>query len=208
VNLLFVDPTLGCATPMIARLPKAALGVLVVGEAPNYADTFDPDKATWRTTTTPTPPDGGGASKRAREAVKKINPTYVPQAFVYCNRGAFQDEDWVLRVKKSRTGVLMAPEWVYVESVVLVDKKDRYYEDQYPYQAVQARESRHCPAPPFLIDASFRSALRRAAIEFGPSRIAAQLESKPPTPAFLQRIREALWSFNAPENCPGAAREC
>lgn len=43
-NLLFVDLARGCATPMLARSPTAALGVLVVGEAPNHADTFDPDK--------------------------------------------------------------------------------------------------------------------------------------------------------------------
>lgn len=44
VNLLFVDSARGCATPMLTRSPTAALGVLVVGEAPNHADTFDPDK--------------------------------------------------------------------------------------------------------------------------------------------------------------------
>jgi uracil-DNA glycosylase family 4 len=43
-NLLFVHPVLGCAHPMLAHSPTAALGVLVVGEAPNHADTFDPDK--------------------------------------------------------------------------------------------------------------------------------------------------------------------
>lgn len=43
-NLLFVDPLRGCASPMLARTPTAALGVLVVGEAPNHADTFAPDK--------------------------------------------------------------------------------------------------------------------------------------------------------------------
>lgn len=42
--MLFVDPVHGCATPMLARSPTAALGVLIVGEAPNHADTFDPDK--------------------------------------------------------------------------------------------------------------------------------------------------------------------
>jgi len=29
---------------MLARSPTASLGILVVGEAPNHADTFDPDK--------------------------------------------------------------------------------------------------------------------------------------------------------------------
>ena len=44
VNMLFVDPMRGCATPVLARSPTAALGVLLVGEAPNHADTFDPDR--------------------------------------------------------------------------------------------------------------------------------------------------------------------
>lgn len=44
MNLLFVDPSRGSATPILARTPTATLGVLVVGEAPNQADTFDPDK--------------------------------------------------------------------------------------------------------------------------------------------------------------------
>ncbi|MEO8846228.1 MAG: uracil-DNA glycosylase family protein [Kofleriaceae bacterium] len=43
-NLLFVDPELGCATPLFARNPTAALGVLVVAEAPNYDDTYNPAK--------------------------------------------------------------------------------------------------------------------------------------------------------------------
>jgi uracil-DNA glycosylase family 4 len=42
--LLFVDPVAGCARPILARDPTAALGILVVGEAPNQADTFDSNK--------------------------------------------------------------------------------------------------------------------------------------------------------------------
>lgn len=43
-NLLFVDPAGGCAKPILAREPTAALGVLVVGEAPNHADSYHADK--------------------------------------------------------------------------------------------------------------------------------------------------------------------
>jgi uracil-DNA glycosylase family 4 len=43
-NLLFVDPVQGYATPILTKSPTAALGVLVVGEAPNHADTFDSNK--------------------------------------------------------------------------------------------------------------------------------------------------------------------
>lgn len=38
---LFVDPAQGSARPILARSPTGALGVLIVGEAPNYGDTFD-----------------------------------------------------------------------------------------------------------------------------------------------------------------------
>jgi uracil-DNA glycosylase len=41
---LFVDPAQGSARPILARSPTGALGVLIVGEAPNYGDTFDPAK--------------------------------------------------------------------------------------------------------------------------------------------------------------------
>jgi uracil-DNA glycosylase family 4 len=43
-NLLFVEPMLGCARPIFAKSSTAALGILIVGEAPNRADTFDHDK--------------------------------------------------------------------------------------------------------------------------------------------------------------------
>lgn len=43
-NLLFVHESSGCAFPILAKNPTAALGVLVVGEAPNQEDTFDEKK--------------------------------------------------------------------------------------------------------------------------------------------------------------------
>jgi uracil-DNA glycosylase len=43
-NLLFVDPVAGCAKPMLPKTPTARLGVLVVGEAPNHDDTYNPNK--------------------------------------------------------------------------------------------------------------------------------------------------------------------
>jgi hypothetical protein len=40
---LYVDTLEGCARPMLQRSPTAALGILVVGEAPNWDDTFHAD---------------------------------------------------------------------------------------------------------------------------------------------------------------------
>jgi hypothetical protein len=135
---------------------------------------------------------GGGASRRAKAAAKQIDPIYVPQEYVYCKRGALHEEDWVLRVRLTTGGLLLTPEWVYVERVVLVEKNDPTYNKDYPYQAVQARERRHCPAPPFRIDPSFKKALRATSARWGQAKVAAQVESKAPTPAFLEKIRSHL----------------
>jgi len=43
-NLLHVDEQRGCARPMLQRSPTGFLGILVVGEAPNWDDTFDMNK--------------------------------------------------------------------------------------------------------------------------------------------------------------------
>lgn len=43
-GLLHVDAIGGIARPVLARKPTAALGILVVGEAPNYDDTYDAKK--------------------------------------------------------------------------------------------------------------------------------------------------------------------
>jgi uracil-DNA glycosylase len=43
-GLVHVDATLGRATPMLGKNPSASLGILLVGEAPNWGDTYDADK--------------------------------------------------------------------------------------------------------------------------------------------------------------------
>jgi uracil-DNA glycosylase len=43
-GLIYVDADAGPARPILAKNPTAALGLLVVGEAPNHADTYEPSK--------------------------------------------------------------------------------------------------------------------------------------------------------------------
>jgi hypothetical protein len=133
---------------------------------------------------------GGAISRRARRAAREIDPELVPQKFCYCKRGAFEEEDWILLCKLTGTGRLQAPTWVYVERVVLVEKTDRAYHDEYPFQAIQAREERHCPAPPFRITTEFSRALRDVSAEAGFKRMKEQVDARPPTRGFLKRLRE------------------
>jgi hypothetical protein len=135
---------------------------------------------------------GGVISRRARRAVQEIDPAYEPEAFAYCNRGSFNEEDWILRCRLTRNGSLLAPEWLYIELVVLVEKNDRAYEKDYPYQAVQVRALRHCPAPPFAISSDFKRALREVSRRTGFERMSRQVGAKPPTSAFLKSLRDHL----------------
>lgn len=79
---------------------------------------------------------------------------------------------------------------MFVHRVVLVEKRDRVYNAEFPFQAVQAHPLRHCPSPPFLLDGLFRAALREACWRFGHVRIAHQVDGRPPTPALLRVIHE------------------
>jgi len=134
---------------------------------------------------------GGGPSARARSAAKEIDPSYSPVDFIYCKRGKLEEEDWVLRVRVTAEGILINPEWVYVERVVLVEKRDRFYNSMFPFQAVQARESRHCPPPPFLVDSRFKKALRSVSLMVGEEKVGTQVDSRRPTSSFLKKLRAA-----------------
>lgn len=129
-------------------------------------------------------------SRRARAAVHEIDPTLDPTQAVYCRRSQYEHGDWILYVRLTTGGLLTTPEWVFVHRVVLVEKRDRVYNDEFPFQAVQAHPLRHCPTPPFLIDARFRSALREACRRLGHGRISRQVDGRSPTPALLRVLRE------------------
>jgi hypothetical protein len=43
-GLVHLDDVRGVARPMLQRNPTGVLGILVVGEAPNWDDTYDPTK--------------------------------------------------------------------------------------------------------------------------------------------------------------------
>ena len=129
-------------------------------------------------------------SRRARNAVREIDPTLAPTQVVFCRRSAHTDGDWILFVRLTSGGVLTVPEWVFVHRVVLVERNDRVYNEHFPFQAVQAHPLRHCPAPPFAIDSRFRKALREASLELGQGRTSRQVDGKRPTAAFLRLISE------------------
>jgi hypothetical protein len=132
---------------------------------------------------------GGGISRRAKKAVRHLNPAWTPHNYVYCSRGRFKAKDWILKATLGRGGQLMSPRWLFVECVVLVGKRDPVYEPEYPYQAVQARELSSCPAPPFELTAEFNRALRNVSREAGHDRMVRQVDARYPTAGLLKALR-------------------
>lgn len=105
-------------------------------------------------------------------------------------RSQYQKEDWILSVRLTVNGILTTPDWVYVHGVVLVDRRDRVYDEQWPYQAFQALPPRSCPTPPFRIDAELMRAVRAASKEFGAAKTRRQVDGKSATQAFLRLLKK------------------
>ncbi len=130
-------------------------------------------------------------SRRAKAAARAIDPRAKPEQVLYCTRGQYAEGDWILQVRLLPSGRISSPSWLYVHRVVLVERSDRVYDDDYPFQAVQALEARHCPSPPFKLDRAFRRALRAAAKTYGGARVERQIDGQRPSRAFLRLISDA-----------------
>lgn len=135
---------------------------------------------------------GATFSRRAKEAVRRMNPAWRPYMFNNCSRGAFEERDWILRCTLTNSGLLVSPHWIYVDCVVLVEKTDRAYDPDYPFQAVQAREPIHNRPPPFRITPEFKRALRATCQSVGKAKTLIQAGAKYPTAAFLRHLRAGL----------------
>jgi hypothetical protein len=73
-------------------------------------------------------------SHRARAAVHEIDRSLSPTQVVYCRRSQYSHGDWILNVRLTTGGLLALPEWVFVHRVVLVEKRDRVYNREFPFQ--------------------------------------------------------------------------
>jgi hypothetical protein len=104
--------------------------------------------------------DGGQASKRAKALSERMGSAGQVADYIACRKGELRPDTWLLTARRSVQGFLTQPQWLYVQGVVLVDKKEkRTYVPGWPCQAVQVHPLRMCPAPPFAIDKAFRQAL-------------------------------------------------
>lgn len=103
----------------------------------------------------------------AKEAVAKAQQTYgvkYPSDYLYTKQGQLKVADWVLSFKAPGVASIG---WMHVDFVIPVSRSDKAaFDNDYPFQAVQANPSTSC-RPPFKLDPAFCNAFKRALKEFG-----------------------------------------
>jgi hypothetical protein len=66
--------------------------------------------------------------------------------------------DWLLQFELPGGTSL---EWLYVDFVIQLPRSDKFFEKEWPLEAVQANRPNSYSRPPFKIDQEFRIAFRR-----------------------------------------------
>ena len=77
--------------------------------------------------------------------------------------------------------------WLYVDFVTPLDPSYPDFEEDFPFQAVQANSRSDCPRPPFKLDKGFKIAFKESVAEFGAEKLDRIRSLKPPE-GFLDLI--------------------
>jgi hypothetical protein len=113
--------------------------------------------------------DGTGRvlpSKRLRKVAKRYRAGGKIENYGECRRGEVRPPEYLLVVSMINNYPAKA-RWMFADHVVLVNKKDRAYHKNYPYQVAQFHPLVNYRAVPFRIDGAFRKALRSAHRDLG-----------------------------------------
>lgn len=102
----------------------------------------------------------GNFSQNARELAKVEYSVSSPSTCISMAKGSYNKHEWLLTFT-IRRGKPIDVMWLFVDYIVATSKKDKVYDRQNPYQAVQVWPDNRYPAAPFKIDARFRSALAK-----------------------------------------------
>ncbi len=111
--------------------------------------------------------DGWGiTAKIAKELSKREHGISDPFDMLPGRRGDYSKGDWVLTFfLKEKSSQLR---WLYVDYYVRVPKSDaKAYDSNWPFQAVQALDTKKYSAPPFQINREFRTAFAKTVEQYG-----------------------------------------
>jgi hypothetical protein len=138
--------------------------------------------------------DSAEAAKSVKEECKKGYGS-EPKDWNNFPKGVIKPGEWILNFKLNINGKkIREEEWMVADMVLPVEPDDKEaFEEDYPYQAAQAKPSRSYPKPPFKIDQDFRKAFREAIMHYGIEKITKITTFKPPK-KLLRKIAENMES--------------
>ena len=117
-----------------------------------------------------------------------------PHWWQCCKASDYERSDWALEFEFSTEK--MPPtmfHWRFVHFVAPTPKKDGAYNENYPFQAVQAVPTNKGTTPPFRLDAPTKAALAAAVERYGSAAIR-KLKVPRPSTKFLAILREEALS--------------
>ena len=122
----------------------------------------------------------GHASKAAREVTRREYSADDFHWSIGVRGGDYSEGDWILSFRARKNSVTDVA-WTYANFIVRVPRTDkRAYDPAYSYELVQVWPLRRYEPPPFRLDASFRSAFKKAVAEYGLSKLDKLKKPKPP----------------------------
>ncbi|WP_336488393.1 hypothetical protein [Methylobacterium nigriterrae] len=132
--------------------------------------------------------DSEGEFARAALAVTKERyGRHEPSRVTEVKKGQVRRGDWLLEFELP-TGKHL--NWMHVDFVVGVDYSDLAFDENYPYQAVQANPlASYASRPPFAIDPAFRKAFARALKLKNEHEKIERRIALTPSKSFIERMR-------------------
>ena len=120
------------------------------------------------------------SAEAARKFVRRNFDRSAPWDWINVNKRQVDKGDWLLAFTWTK-GKARRLEWLYVDRVVPVRKSEQtVYEEDFPFQAVQAEEPIRYDAPPFKLGNNFAKLLTKAIKKVGVEKMGNSNHMAPP----------------------------
>jgi hypothetical protein len=115
--------------------------------------------------------EGFSFSKNALDMAQKEFGVKEPNQGISASRYQLKTGDWLLTYELNKKSKFDSIEWMFIDRVVPVGKKEKAFEKDNPFQAIQISSFSKYPAPPFKINNKFKKSLESVINQYGDERI-------------------------------------
>lgn len=123
----------------------------------------------------------------ALNKTKKLYQIKEPTDYIPGEKKDFSENDWILCFRMAESGKCSNFRWLFVDFVVKSVPREKAYERDYPYQAVQVWSKGVYNSPPFEIDKKFRACFQKVVKQYGVDKFKNLIK---PSSKFIRMIEE------------------